>query len=159
MVRGNHWYIFLQKKNKIKEAAHSVTVNGELVDVAVDALRFQHHGAACHRANERINLLKATIGVRIISCRGPVTWPPISYYLTSLDYFLWCCRRLLVYTDAFEENTRCGPKCSKIARKMSLAARIFSRQPRWSLSRNHFKSIIAKHIASLCNAEPCWITK
>ncbi|GFX45041.1 DUF4817 domain-containing protein [Trichonephila clavipes] len=62
-------------------------------------LWFQQDGATCHTARATINLLKDTFGDRLISCFGPVNWPPRSCDLTPLDYFLWGYVKSLVYAD------------------------------------------------------------
>ncbi|GFW04871.1 putative LOC100569746 [Trichonephila clavipes] len=46
-----------------------------------------------------IDLLKDTLGDRLISRFGPVNWPPRSWDLTPLDYFLWGYVKSLVYAD------------------------------------------------------------
>ncbi|GFS87463.1 hypothetical protein TNCV_207781 [Trichonephila clavipes] len=46
-----------------------------------------------------IDLLKDTLGDRLISRFGPVNWPPRSCDLTPLDYFLWGYVKSLVYAD------------------------------------------------------------
>ncbi|GFT58691.1 uncharacterized protein TNCV_1360591 [Trichonephila clavipes] len=52
-------------------------------------LWFQQDGATCHTARATIDLLKDTLGDRLISRFGPaVNWPPRSCDLTPLDYFL-----------------------------------------------------------------------
>ncbi|GFV93319.1 uncharacterized protein TNCV_3685421 [Trichonephila clavipes] len=51
-------------------------------------LWFQQDGATCHTARATIDLLKDMFGDRLISRFGPVNWPPRSYDLTPLDYFL-----------------------------------------------------------------------
>ncbi|GFV67872.1 putative transposable element [Trichonephila clavipes] len=65
----------------------------------VQELWFQQDGATCHTARATINLLKDTLGDRLISRFGPVNWPPRSYDLTPLDYFLWVYVISLVYAD------------------------------------------------------------
>ncbi|GFY32546.1 transposable element Tc3 transposase [Trichonephila clavipes] len=60
---------------------------------------FQQDGARCHTACATIDLLKDTLGDRLISRFGPVNWPPRSCDLTLLDYFLWCYVKSLVYAD------------------------------------------------------------
>ncbi|GFX67478.1 DNA-directed RNA polymerase subunit [Trichonephila clavipes] len=52
-------------------------------------LWFQQDGATYHTARATIDLLKDTFGDRLISRFGPVNWPPRSWDLTPLDYFLW----------------------------------------------------------------------
>ncbi|GFT13802.1 putative LOC100569746 [Trichonephila clavipes] len=60
---------------------------------------FQQDSATCHTARATIDLLKDTFGDRLISRFGPVNWPPRSYDLTPLDYFLWGYVKSLVYAD------------------------------------------------------------
>ncbi|GFX43271.1 uncharacterized protein TNCV_2389791 [Trichonephila clavipes] len=60
---------------------------------------FQQDGATCHTARATINLLKDTLGDRLISRFGPVNWPPRSCDLTPLDYFMWVYVKSLVYAD------------------------------------------------------------
>ncbi|GFW54537.1 uncharacterized protein TNCV_2232111 [Trichonephila clavipes] len=62
-------------------------------------LWFQQDGATCHTARATIDLLKDTLGDRLISRFGPVNWPPRSCDLTPLDYFLWGYVESLVYAD------------------------------------------------------------
>ncbi|GFX88659.1 DUF4817 domain-containing protein [Trichonephila clavipes] len=47
----------------------------------------------------RQELLKDTLGDRLISRFGPVNRPPRSWDLTPLDYFLWSYVKSLVYAD------------------------------------------------------------
>ncbi|GFU78021.1 putative LOC100569746 [Trichonephila clavipes] len=62
-------------------------------------LWFQQDGATCHTARATIDLLKDTFGDRLFSRFGPVNWPPRSWDLTPLDYFLWGYVKSLVYAD------------------------------------------------------------
>ncbi|GFX42473.1 uncharacterized protein TNCV_1520371 [Trichonephila clavipes] len=84
------------------DEGHNVTVKGdryramitnffipELNNHDVQELWFQKDGATCHTARATIDLLKDTLGDRLISRFGPVNWPPRSCDLTPLDYFLW----------------------------------------------------------------------
>ncbi|GFT26624.1 hypothetical protein TNCV_3604351 [Trichonephila clavipes] len=52
-----------------------------------------------HSSCATIDLLKDTLGDRLISRFGPVNWPPRSCDLTPLDYFLWGYVKSLVYAD------------------------------------------------------------
>ncbi|GFW56902.1 uncharacterized protein TNCV_161321 [Trichonephila clavipes] len=83
------------------DEGHNVTVNGdryramitnfffpELNNHDVQELRFPQDDATCHTARATIDLLKDTLGDRLISRFGPVNWPPRSCDLTPLDYFL-----------------------------------------------------------------------
>ncbi|GFV48406.1 uncharacterized protein TNCV_3026761 [Trichonephila clavipes] len=63
-------------------------------------LWFQQDGATYHTARATIDLLKDTLGDRLISRFGPVNWPPRSCDLTPLDYFLWNYVKSLVYASA-----------------------------------------------------------
>ncbi|GFV13960.1 heat shock 70kDa protein 8 [Trichonephila clavipes] len=71
----------------------------ELNNHDVQELWIQQNGATCHTARATIYLLKDTFGDRLISCFGPVNWPPRSCDLTPLDYFLWGYVKSLVYAD------------------------------------------------------------
>ncbi|GFW76515.1 putative DD41D transposase [Trichonephila clavipes] len=71
----------------------------ELNNHDVQELWFQQDGATCHTAHATVDLLKDTFGDRLISCFGPVNWPPRSCDLTPLDYFLWDYVKSLVYAD------------------------------------------------------------
>ncbi|GFX83161.1 putative DD41D transposase [Trichonephila clavipes] len=107
------------------DEGHNVTVNGdryramitnffipELNNHGVQELWFQQDGATCHTARAAIDLLKDTFDDRLISRFGPVNWPPRSYDLTPLDYFLWGYVKSFVYAeepqtlDHLEDNTR-----------------------------------------------------
>ncbi|GFV11915.1 uncharacterized protein TNCV_109631 [Trichonephila clavipes] len=71
----------------------------ELNNHDVQELWFQQDGATGHTARATIDLLKDTLGDRLISRFGPVNWPPRSCDLTPLDYFLWGYVKSLVYAD------------------------------------------------------------
>ncbi|GFU51209.1 hypothetical protein TNCV_505831 [Trichonephila clavipes] len=60
----------------------------ELNNHDVQELWFQQDGATYHTARATIDLLKDTLGDRLISHFGPVNWPPRFCDLTPLDYFL-----------------------------------------------------------------------
>ncbi|GFU82672.1 uncharacterized protein TNCV_2900131 [Trichonephila clavipes] len=94
------------------DEGHNVTVNGdryramitnffipELNNHDVQELWFQQDSATCHTARATIDLLKDTLGDRLISRFGPVNRPPKSCDLTPLDYFLWGYVKSLVYAD------------------------------------------------------------
>ncbi|GFV89143.1 uncharacterized protein TNCV_4913421 [Trichonephila clavipes] len=108
------------------DEGHNVAVNGdryramitnffipELNNHDVQELWFQQNGATCHTARATIDLLKDTLGDRLISRFGLVNWPPRSCDLTPLDYFLWGYVKSLVYAnkpqtlDHLEDNIRC----------------------------------------------------
>jgi len=44
-------------------------------------------------------LLRERFGEQFISRLGPVNWPPISYDITPLDFFLWGYVKSKVYMD------------------------------------------------------------
>ncbi|GFW47247.1 uncharacterized protein TNCV_57001 [Trichonephila clavipes] len=71
----------------------------ELNNYDFQELWFQKDGATCHTARATIDLLKDTLGDRLISRFGPMNWPPRSCDLTPLDYFLWGYVKSLVYAD------------------------------------------------------------
>ncbi|GFS47820.1 DUF4817 domain-containing protein [Trichonephila clavipes] len=107
------------------DEGHNVTIDGdryramitnffipELNNHDVQELWFQQDGATCHTARATIDLLKDTLGDRLISRFGPVNWPPKSCDLTPLDCFLWSYVKSLVYAikpqtlDHLEDNIR-----------------------------------------------------
>ncbi|GFU72011.1 uncharacterized protein TNCV_1368841 [Trichonephila clavipes] len=51
----------------------------ELNNHDVQEMWFQQDGATCHTARATIDLLKNTLGDRLISRFGPVNWPPRSW--------------------------------------------------------------------------------
>ena len=84
------------------EQRAAVTVNGERYRLMLneflfpkfeeddmDDIWFQQDGATCHTANVTVDLLLTVLENRIISPNSDVNWPPRSYDLTPLDYFLW----------------------------------------------------------------------
>ncbi|GFW19428.1 DUF4817 domain-containing protein [Trichonephila clavipes] len=94
------------------DEGHNVTVNGdrygamittffisELNNHDVQKLWFQQDGATYYTARATIDLLKNTLGDRLISRFGPVNRPPRSCDLTPLDYSLWGYVKSLVYAD------------------------------------------------------------
>ncbi|GFW95928.1 transposable element Tcb1 transposase [Trichonephila clavipes] len=94
------------------DEGHNVTVNGdryramitnffipELNNHDVQQLWFQQDGETCHTARAIIDLLKDTLGDRLISRFEPVNWPPRSCDLTLLDNFMWGYVKSLVYVD------------------------------------------------------------
>ncbi|GFX26307.1 putative transposable element [Trichonephila clavipes] len=71
----------------------------ELNNHDVQELWFQQDGATCHTARATIDLLKDRFGDHLISRFGPENWPPRSFDLTPLDYFLWGYVKSLMYAD------------------------------------------------------------
>ena len=64
---------------------------------------FQQDGATCHTARETMDLLRSRFGKQFISRLGLVDWPPRSFDITPLDFYLsgyvlerviqnWCLR-------------------------------------------------------------------
>ncbi|GFV53058.1 uncharacterized protein TNCV_4644171 [Trichonephila clavipes] len=103
----------------------------ELNNHDIEELWFQQDSATCHTARATIDLLKDTFGDRLISCFGPVNWPPRSCDLTPRDYFLWGYVKSLVYAESHKRLTiwkttfavllpidghKCWKKLSKIGR-------------------------------------------
>ncbi|GFY03208.1 uncharacterized protein TNCV_1171681 [Trichonephila clavipes] len=144
------------------DEGHNVTVNGdryramitdffipELNNHDVQELWFQQDGATCHTARATIDLLKDTLGDRLISRFGPVNWPPRSCDLTPLDYFLWGYVKSLVYADKPQtldhlKNTHSPCYCrytatnvGKSHRKLDVQIGLHPSQPWQSYARNH----------------------
>ncbi|GFX55198.1 putative transposable element [Trichonephila clavipes] len=100
-VNKQNCRIWSESNPQVNDEGHNVTVNGdryramitnffipELNNPDVQELWFQQDGATCYTARATIDLLKDTLGDRLISRLGPVNWPPRSCDLTPLDYFL-----------------------------------------------------------------------
>ncbi|GFW72770.1 putative transposable element [Trichonephila clavipes] len=120
----------------------------ELYNHDVQELWFQQDGATCHTARATIDLLKDTFGDRLISCFGPVNWPPRSCDLTPLDYFLWGYVKSLVYADKpqtldhLEDNIRrvIGDiNVGKSHRKLDVQIGLYPSQPWQSMPEIIFK--------------------
>ncbi|GFY00008.1 uncharacterized protein TNCV_1341061 [Trichonephila clavipes] len=92
-------YVNKQNCRIWSEADPQVYVETPLHPEKLTELWFQQDGATCHPARATIDLLKDTLGDRLISRFGPVNWPPRSCDLTPLDYFLWGYVKSLVYAD------------------------------------------------------------
>ncbi|GFW59156.1 putative DD41D transposase [Trichonephila clavipes] len=92
-------YVNKQNCRIWNEANPQVYVETPLHPEKLTELWFQQNGATCHTARATIDLLKDTFGDRLISCFGPVNWPPRSCDLTPLDYFLWGYVKSLVSAD------------------------------------------------------------
>ena len=54
---------------------------------------FQQDGSTCHTAEAALDVLRPVFEDRIISPKADVVWPPWSWDLTTLDYYLWGCRQ------------------------------------------------------------------
>ena len=73
-------------------------------------LWFQQDGATSHTARETMDLLRNHFGEHLISRSATVNWPPRSYDITPLDFFLWgyvkseVFRTTLATIDALEAN-------------------------------------------------------
>ena len=50
---------------------------------------FQKDGATCHTAEGTLDVLRLVFEDYIISRRADVVWPPRSWHLAPLDYYLW----------------------------------------------------------------------
>ena len=96
-------------ENKQGEA---VTVNGDryramlneflftkIEEKDIHNIWFQQEGATCHTAEATLDVLHSVFEDRIISCRVNVVWPPRSYDLTPLDYYLWGAVKDKCYAD------------------------------------------------------------
>ena len=62
-------------------------------------LWFQQDGAACHTANEAMDVLEGMFGNNIILCRAALTWPPRSPDLNASGYYLWGYLKERVYIN------------------------------------------------------------
>ncbi|KZC12021.1 hypothetical protein WN55_04042 [Dufourea novaeangliae] len=60
---------------------------------------FQQDSATCHTSRETMALLHETFPGRVVSRSGDQNWPPRSYDLTPLDFFLWGFLKSKVYVN------------------------------------------------------------
>ena len=60
---------------------------------------FQQDRATCHTAEARLDVLCPGFEDHIITCRADVVWPPRSWDLTPLDYYLLGAVKDKCYTD------------------------------------------------------------
>ena len=72
---------------------------------------FQQDCTTCHIAEATLDVLRRVFEARIISRRADVVWPPRSYDLAPLDYYLWgavkdkCFADKPETIDALKDNT------------------------------------------------------
>ena len=73
---------------------------------------FQQDSATCYAAEATLDVLRPVLEDRIISRRANVIWPPRSYDLPPLYYYLWDALNDKCYTgkpeiiDALKDNIR-----------------------------------------------------
>ena len=103
----------------------AVTVNGDryqamlneflftkIEDEDISNIWFQQDGATWHTAEATLDVLRPVFKDRIISRRADVVWPPRSWDLTPLDYYLWGAVKDRCYADkpetidALKDNIR-----------------------------------------------------
>ena len=75
-------------------------------------IQFQQNGATCHTAEATVYVQRPVFEDLIISRRADAVWPPRSYDLTPLDYYLWSAVKDKCYVDkpetidALKDNIR-----------------------------------------------------
>ena len=73
---------------------------------------FEQDGATCNSAEATLNVWRHVFENRIISRRTNIVWPPRSYDLTPLDYYLWgavkdkCYAEKSKIIEALKDNIR-----------------------------------------------------
>ena len=107
------------------EQGEAVTVNGDLYramlneflftkveEEDIDNIWLQQDDATCHTVEATLDVLRPVFEDRIISRKADVDWPPRSYDLTLLDYYLWSAVKDKCYAekpetiDALKDNIR-----------------------------------------------------
>ena len=117
-------------ENKQDEA---VTVNGyryramlkeflctKIEEQDVGNILFQQDGAMCHTVEVILDVFRALFEDRIISRRADVVWPPHSFDLTSLNYYLWGAVKDKCYADKPETIDALSVICLKIGLQTSV---------------------------------------
>ena len=72
----------------------------------------QQDGGTCHTTEATLDVLRPVFIDRIISHRADVVWPPRTWDLTPLDYYLWGAVKDKYYADkpesldALKDNIR-----------------------------------------------------
>ena len=64
---------------------------------------FQQDSSTCHTAEATLDGLRPVCEDRIIRRGANVVWPPCSYDLTPLDYYLWSAVKDKCYADKPEK--------------------------------------------------------
>ena len=78
----------------------------------IDNIWFQQDSATCHTAEATLDVLRPGFKDRIICRRADIVWPPLSFDLTQLDYYLWvnvedkCYADKPETIDALKDNIR-----------------------------------------------------
>ena len=108
------------------EQGEAVTVNGDnylailneflftkIEEEDIANIWFQQDGATCHTAEATLDVLRPVFEDRIISRRADVFWPPRSYDLKPLYYYLRGAAKDKCYADkpetidALKDKIRC----------------------------------------------------
>ena len=68
-------------------------------------ISFQEDGATWHTAEATLDVLRHVFEDRIISRREYVVWPPRSYDLTPLKYYLWGASKICITPTSQKQLT------------------------------------------------------
>ena len=77
-----------------------------------DNIWFQQDGGTCLTADATLDVLRSVFEDSIVSRRADVVWPPMSWDLIPLDYYLWGAVKDKFYADkpetidALKDNIR-----------------------------------------------------
>jgi hypothetical protein len=127
----------------------------ELLEVVPFEVRhetwFQHDGSLAHFTDTIREYLGENFSNRWIGRGGPITWPPLSPDLTSLDFFLCGYMQGLVYDTPVETQhdlmARIAVAAATIWEMLRIFQRIHHNIARWcriynEVSGHHFKQLL-----------------
>ena len=74
----------------------------QLSHTDVSGLYFQQDGATCHTTQENVTFLRSKFPQGVISRNADFNWPPRSWDLTPIDFFLWGFLKSRVYANKLQ---------------------------------------------------------
>ena len=96
----------------------------------------QQDGVTRHTTDVTMILLETKFGESVISRNGTVGWPPRSFDLTPLDYFLW----------SYVNYSSIGRFMLENRQKLGLASELLQAYPWWPCKRNRVSFIMASNV-------------
>ena len=94
LVQRHNWALFLRKDRYCQRKSLSGHVEEDIGNIW-----FQQDGATCHTAEAKLDVLRAVFEDHSITRRADAVWPPRSFDLSPLDYYLWGAVKDKCYTD------------------------------------------------------------
>ena len=93
LVQSHNWAIFFRKWARRSRYSYRAMLKEflftQIVEKDIGNIWFQQDGAKCHTEDAALYVLRPVFKDRIISRRADVVWPPRSWDLTPLEYYIW----------------------------------------------------------------------